>query len=215
LNLDVPRLTYQQIKQKAQNFLNTYHPSLELPVPIEEIIEFEIGLNIYPFPNLYRTHRQNGFLSSDLTTIMVDEDQYKYYIPKYRFTLAHELGHLVLHRKIYQRYTFSKIHEYIEWYKSISNWDVDMLEWQCDTFAGLILVPEETLISECKKTIGKYKKEIKKLISSNIEVWEIWSYLPNKIASVYDVNPPVVEIRIRNSRIDSKVDLIKLLEGCP
>jgi len=46
LNLDVPRLTYQQIKQKAQNFLNTYHPSLELPVPIEEIIEFEIGLNI-------------------------------------------------------------------------------------------------------------------------------------------------------------------------
>jgi hypothetical protein len=44
-------LTYQQIGEIAQQFLQKYHPSFDIPVPIEAIIEFKLGLNIFPFPN--------------------------------------------------------------------------------------------------------------------------------------------------------------------
>lgn len=208
IDIPRPRFSYDQIRKIVQEFLNTYHPSLELPIPIEEIIDLKLKLNISPFPNLYRTWRQNGFLSSDLTTITVDEYQYNNYWQKYRFTLAHELGHFILHRNVYESFNFSdQIDEYIKWRMSIPGVVIDTLERQSDNFAGLILVPEKTLFSECKQTIEKYKSEIKEFLSSGIEPEEIWEYLPQKIAIAYDVSPIVMDIRIDKDKISSRIDL--------
>lgn len=74
--LDIPYLNYSDIGQKAQTFLAQYHPSLVLPVPIEEVVDLKMGINIFPFPRLYKDHGLNGFLSRDRTTIYVDELQY-------------------------------------------------------------------------------------------------------------------------------------------
>ena len=72
---NIPYLTYTDIGRKAQEFLSQYYPSLELPVPIERIIDVELGINIFPFPRLYKDFKQNGFLSRDRSTIYVDEIQ--------------------------------------------------------------------------------------------------------------------------------------------
>ncbi len=42
------------IEQLALDFLNKYNPNQQIPVPIEEIIELQLGLNIIPIKDLYR-----------------------------------------------------------------------------------------------------------------------------------------------------------------
>ena len=106
MTLEIPYLTYSDIGKRAQDFLSQYHPSLELPIPIEAIIDVKIGLDIVPFPNLYKDYGLSGYLSCDRTAIFVDEVQSDQYEEKYRYTLAHELGHYVLHRSCYEDLPF-------------------------------------------------------------------------------------------------------------
>lgn len=44
----------ESIKESTQEFLRRYHPDDTIPVPIEEIIEFDLGLDIIPVPGLSR-----------------------------------------------------------------------------------------------------------------------------------------------------------------
>ena len=56
-------LSYEDINSHAESFLATHHPKLRLPVPIEEIAEFNLRIDIFPFPNLRRTFDIEGFIS--------------------------------------------------------------------------------------------------------------------------------------------------------
>jgi len=49
---EYPRYSYRQLQQAAEDFLTRHHPGGTLPIPIEEIVEFGVGLDIVPFPNL-------------------------------------------------------------------------------------------------------------------------------------------------------------------
>jgi len=93
MTFQAPYLTYRNVGHFVDDFLAKYHPSFQLPIPIEGIIEFDLDLDIVPIPNLYRNFSQSGFLSADLTKIFIDEYQYDNFVEKYRFTLAHEIGH--------------------------------------------------------------------------------------------------------------------------
>ena len=91
--LGIQYLSYQQISQRAEEFLLTYHSSKELPVPVEEIVEFKLGVDIVPIPNLQKDFEIEGFTSSDLKAIYVDQFILSERPARYRFTLAHEIGH--------------------------------------------------------------------------------------------------------------------------
>jgi Zn-dependent peptidase ImmA (M78 family) len=105
--LKIPFLTYSDIKQEAIRFLSKLHPSHSIPIPIETIIDVQLGINIFPFPRLYKDHCQNGYLSKDRTTIYIDDVQYDQFNEKYRFTLAHELGHYILHESCYEQINYT------------------------------------------------------------------------------------------------------------
>jgi hypothetical protein len=53
-------------------FLEAHHPSKVPPVPIEEIVEFSLGMDVVPLPNLYRDFQIESWLSHDTRTIFVD-----------------------------------------------------------------------------------------------------------------------------------------------
>ena len=61
INLDCPYLPYFQIAEKANAFLNKHNANLEIPVEIENIIEYDLGLDIIPIPNLQRDFNIDGF----------------------------------------------------------------------------------------------------------------------------------------------------------
>ncbi len=99
--LDRPILSYRDLRVRAADFLRTHHPQGTIPVPIEEIVEFKYRIDIIPVHGLQQAFEIDGFISSDLKTITVDCFIYEHRPNRYRFTLAHELAHAVLHRKIF------------------------------------------------------------------------------------------------------------------
>ena len=202
----IPYLTYSDIGQRAQNFLSQYHPSLEIPVPIEEILDVKMGINIFSFPRLYKDYALNGFLSRDRTTINVDEVQYDQFNEKYRYTLAHELGHHVLHKSCYEDLPFESPDEYVKWRMSISPEDIGWFETHGDWFAGHVLVPTNRLEEICRKTVSKYQDRFSEFRTIPDD---IWSYISNEVALSFEVNPPVVEIRIKKENIPQKIPIAK------
>jgi Zn-dependent peptidase ImmA (M78 family) len=88
-----PILSYDDINKRAEEFLREYKRNETLPVDIEAITEFDLGLNIFPFPNLQETYDVEGFISGDLNVIYVDEFIHFQQSARYRFALAHEIGH--------------------------------------------------------------------------------------------------------------------------
>ena len=145
------------MRKKADDFLLTHNPSAIIPVPIEEIVEFEFNINIVPVLALQREFEVEGFTSSDLKNVYVDEYVYTNYLNRYRFTLAHEIGHIVLHKNLYRTNRFSSIAEWKEFINSMTEEEHGWIEYQGYAFAGLILVPRENFIKHTNEWVKRIK----------------------------------------------------------
>ena len=62
-----------EFRRRAHGFLEAYHPIGGIPVPIEEIIEFQFGIDIIPMPGFHYNYEVDAFISTDLTEIRVDQ----------------------------------------------------------------------------------------------------------------------------------------------
>ncbi len=103
-----PFFRYEDLRRCAEAFLLEYHPGREIPVPIERIVDIQFGIDIVPMPGLGNFDTV-AYLSHDLTEIRVDEFVYNHRPNRYRFSLAHELGHRVLHADVYEQFQFSDV----------------------------------------------------------------------------------------------------------
>lgn len=102
--LHPPFLSYEALRRRAGDFLRTHHPDGTIPLPIEEIVEFRYRIDIIPVPGLQEAFEVDGFISSDLKSITVDAFVHERRPGRYRFTLAHELAHVVLHRRLQSKW---------------------------------------------------------------------------------------------------------------
>jgi len=186
-------IKYGEIGERAGEFLREYHSSLELPIPIERIVEFGLELDIVPMPNLYTDFRINGFLAYDCSAIYVDERQYSFYPEKYRFTLAHEVGHLILHGAHYKDMSWKNLDEYIESIMNMDRETLDRFEVQSNLFAEQVLVPERELWQVTREVINRHSKELKEIGASERVALP---YISKIIAKSFEVSPAVIECRI-------------------
>jgi hypothetical protein len=144
--ISIPYLSDHSLRHTAEQFLATHDPSRQIPVPIEEIVEFRLGIDIIPIPGIHRAYDIDSMLSSDMRQICVDEAVFEEFPGRYRFSLAHEAGHRELHAEIYAQLSFADISQWKGVISSeIGEKDYGRLEFQAYTFAGLILVPSSTL----------------------------------------------------------------------
>ena len=67
---------------------------------------------------------------------------------RYRFSLAHELGHIVMHSDLYRQISFTNTVEFKEFQRSFDPKEYDKIEWQANSFAASILVPTALLIEK-------------------------------------------------------------------
>jgi Zn-dependent peptidase ImmA (M78 family) len=142
MEISVPYLTDSALRNSADDFLTRYHPSRLIPVPIESIVEFDLGVDIVPIPGMHRAYDIDSMLSKDLQQICVDAAVFEDFPGRYRFSLAHEVAHRQLHAAIYSQLSFSDVAEWKEAVAGgLSERDHGKLEFQAYTFAGLILVP--------------------------------------------------------------------------
>lgn len=197
-DIEIPFFSYEEIRNRADAFLRQYHPSREIPVSIEEIIEFQMHIDIFPIQGLHQVLDVDGFTISDLSTICVDDSVYKSRPGRYRFTLAHEVGHIVLHRNIYSKASFQNIQGWKDFINSISDKDHSWLEYHAYTFGGLVLVPGEHLTERTQYHIERIRKEGISL-SKN---WDFaWDQIAAQLAKDFEVSSDVIEKRLTKDKV--------------
>ena len=142
----VPYVSYERSELLAETFLNEHHPSLSIPVPIEEIVELKLRLSVSAVDGMYSKYALYAVLENGLGAVWVDKRLWERASFKFRGTLAHEVGHLVLHRDFILAFSYDSPGEFAERLSGLSKEEIDRFEIQAWNFAGQILVPKRTLL---------------------------------------------------------------------
>lgn len=186
-------LSYLDVRSEAERFLTEYHGSRTIPIPIEEIVEFDLSMDVVPVDGLEETVSVAGYLSSNLEYIYVDKRTFEHSVERFRFTLAHEVGHYWLHDKFYQSFNINSIADFKAAQGSISE-NYKWFEFQANSFAGLVLVPTPEL-RECFKEFSERARE-KGISLSDLVDHPNRQRLVRAVARQFQVSDPVAERRL-------------------
>lgn len=186
-------ISYEEIERAANIFLSTYNPSRKVPVPIEEIVEIKLEISIVPKMGMFSQHGIDAFLSSDLSELYIDHDHYMSQTNRSRFTLAHEIGHYVLHKDIIRSVSTLK-----EWQDYLLGQGTGraILEVQADNFSGCLLMPQPEIIEEfhVQETVAIEKFKAASIPKPDDKT--LVSFIANKIALQFNVSQKAAEIRL-------------------
>ncbi|MDR3606235.1 MAG: ImmA/IrrE family metallo-endopeptidase [Oligoflexia bacterium] len=186
-------ISYEQTEKEAQLFLKKYHSDFSAPVPIERIVEIDLQISIVPIKGLLARESIDAFLSHDFTELYIDHDHYMGQTNRSRFTLAHEVGHYVLHRAVVAQITSIE-----QWRRFILGQGTGraVYEIHADNFAGCLLMPRDQIRAEYeiqKKTVED------RFRAAGLEIPDkstLLSFMANEIARKFDVSPKAAEIRL-------------------
>ena len=189
-----PYLPEDELRATAREFLTKHNPEGTIPVNIELIIEAHFGMDIVPVPGLQDNFDVVAFITRDLQEIRVDEYVHRNRINRYRFSLAHEFGHRLLHPDLWQEIQFSDIESWKSAITdSISEQDYSRIEFQANFFAGLVLVPP----SDLRRTFDAC---VERARQSGIDIAEVASgakdTVESYIAREFQVSRDVVHRRL-------------------
>lgn len=192
MKLPIKCLSYTKIGSLAEEFLLKYHPILSLPIPIEEIIEQKLRIKIIQQMGLKRDFDVDGFSVTDFSVIFIDFDIYMKYENRTRFTLAHEIGHLVLHKDLIQKLVINSTEKLHSFNKSLSDEDYGWLEYQAYSFASHVLVPSRLLFNQLKSKLGRIP---------NNEAPEVLAPVAADLLDVFKVSDSVILGRLQKEGI--------------
>ena len=152
MKIKAPYLPYEKLREIADGFLAQYHPSGRLPIPIAEIVEFQFGMDIVPIPGLNESLEMDSSISNDLATIYIDAAVFRRQPSRYRFSLAHELSHKLIHGDLFrEQLSFANLAEWKAAMTAIPLKEYGFIEWQAYCLAGLMLVPSSLLATAYEK----------------------------------------------------------------
>lgn len=198
-------LSSDQINVEAESFLTSYHPIFSLPIPIEEIIDLKLGINIVSIPGLKNDLGKIGFdvdafIMSNFKDIMVDEYIYNYVNTRFRFSLAHEIGHMILHKELYRQKSVASRDEYIEFIRNLNPKILDVVEKQADEFAGLVLIPRKILEKEFTAAVSQIEKLTHVSIQDDPK-FIISEVTENILSRKFNVSSIPIEIRLKRDKL--------------
>ncbi len=144
--MKVPWLSKEKIALKALELINNFQLlakyEVQPPIPVEDIIERYLGLKLiyHDLDKMFGTRDVLGATYVKLKTICVNERLFEYGSEgRLVFTIAHEIGHWVLHR---QHINVQGKDGSMQVIVSKKN-SKDTIEWQADYFASCLLMPEK------------------------------------------------------------------------
>jgi hypothetical protein len=143
----------ERIWQEADRLRAAHPAGRELPVKLVaarkclDLAEFDLHLDLVPVNGLREQLDIDALLMGDLKSILVDKRAFMSPRLEYRlrFSVAHEIGHLILHRDIYAGLQHATAAEWFDYISAIPEVEYGWVEWQAYEFAGRLLVPPEPL----------------------------------------------------------------------
>ena len=154
---EVPYRSYEDLRTVAADFLTEHHPWVPSRSPSKRSSSFKFRLDIIPIEGMLHGEDVYAFVSRDMTSISIDSYIQENVPSSYRFSLAHELAHLLIHPDIIGQYEFDTL---AEWKAVVTGIDEKVFadfKWQASELAGLMLVPQEALAAEFGKAAAKIR----------------------------------------------------------
>jgi len=190
--IQIPYIGNLVIKNKADLFRTKYWDEI-LPVDIEKIIDVNLEINIIPLPDLEKLCNTDALITSDWKSLYIDKDLFEdeRRQNRLRFSLAHEIGHLVLHKNFYAILEINSFEDFYKFINSVSAEQYRYLEIQANKFAGHILVPRNLLNNELNKEL---KRAGQKINIDNLDKLLLKSYIANPLAKVFGIFQESMEI---------------------
>lgn len=206
------QLTRPEIARAAEDFLNEVGALEEVPIDVEFLVEAQ-GIRLYLEPGLIEKIDLRGFTTPDWSRIYIDEGLYQNEAAT-RFTLAHELGHYVLHKDFISH--ILEEHGIVDlesaYCRSLELRERPFyasLEKQCDIFAGMLLVPSTHLQEQYPATLEQLSPMIESANQQGLRRTQYLDSAIDKIASFlapkFNVDIRVVEIRIREESLHEDI----------
>jgi Zn-dependent peptidase ImmA (M78 family) len=190
-----PYITQGMAWEKADGIRVQHWPSSRIPVEVEEIL-WKVGLRLEPLESLKEAGDVDALLRGDLTSIIVDNGEYMddRMQNRIRFSIAHELGHFVLHSDIYREMAYESIKEWIEFVRDVPETQWSFFEMQAYEFAGRLLVPLSCLKSRVEAAVRKAEE-------AGFNRWDksgdaAREYMASPISRAFGVSSQVIEKRI-------------------
>lgn len=187
---EVPRYTARQIETQArQLLLDKCKPVISIPIDVDFLIEQEPNVVLDCLPRLQDRFNVAGVVVKERTRFVVYIDEWVMNENPnfYRFTLAEELGHLHLHRRILEQITSLeeaiKLQEWEEYYMVIDR--------NAKRFAAAVLMPSPYIVEDARTL---YKELISRVGFRDSSV--ILKYLVDQLSKRYGVSPTAMGIRL-------------------
>ena len=133
----VPYLEKWKIAREVEKILGEDCWAREAPVDLERLCD-KLGIGIVPVSGLSEDFCIDAFIAANFKIMYVDSDEFEKESYRYKFSVAHELGHFVLHR------------EYADGLEDLNGY----AEFQANYFAGCLLVPENGLTRILNEEFG-------------------------------------------------------------
>jgi hypothetical protein len=195
-----PFLTIPEIWSQVEIFRKKYWPSGKVPVDIIKIVEFRLKLKIEARYYL-REQDTDALLLGDLDTILVDRQYFMddRYLSRLRFSIAHEIGHLILHSQKFTEIAHASIDDWVSFIQLIPDDQYRWMELHANEFAGRLLVPHDYLEDQLKSAIRF--AEDRGFVSWDISGDTARGYIANRIASAFEVSNQVIATRLLREQL--------------
>lgn len=193
--IKVPFISKTEIKKRAIAFRQKYWGTA-VPIDIERIIEVDLGIDIVPVPDLVRLCNTDALITSDWSTMYVDNERYldERWYNRLRFSLAHEIGHWVMHRQLYASFEITNVDKMYEFLDKIPGEQYGYIETQANYFGGYVLVPLDRLQIEREKALRLLKSHNTTIDDMDM----VHSYMAEVICLRFDVSPKAIKILLDN-----------------
>jgi hypothetical protein len=196
-----PYLGRERIWQEADRLRATYPAGAFLPVRVLDLAEFDLSLELVPVAGLREELDIEALLMGDLRSILLDKRAFMNPRLEYRlrFSVAHEIGHFVLHRDIYGGLQHTTAQEWFGFISAIPDQEYAWVEWQAYEFAGRLLVPPSPLREA-------FQAAIQSAQAAGYADWlaadeAALDYIATRIAPKFGVSAEVLARRLRSEKL--------------
>jgi len=194
-------MTNDQIWEKTEA-LRVTHETLQadkIPLDLISFVELDLRLDLIPFVRLRDDFGADAAILADFSGLYIDGEIFDRIdlirgaqLNRLRFSIAHELGHLFLHREQFEAAAIQTNEHFLDWLNEHNGRKYDF-EREANEFAGRLLVPVE-ILRECFEKMlpamdAKYGRHV--WVSNS----EIRSKAAELIAPRFGVHPIAIETR--------------------
>ena len=202
VKIGVPYHSNNNISLLAQQVLTDTGHVDGNPVDVESICEKHLKLTIIPIYQLKSMHGIDAFVTNDFR-IMVDQAFFEENSARYRFSLAHEIAHYILHADAYKQLGISDIQTHLLVQNKMSSEELRVIEQQAYRFAGCLLLPNSAFSPLVKQYFADDKL-------SSMTIGQAFHDIET-VATQFQVSKDVVQKQLMFFHRDTYNKLIKII----